>query len=182
MTIQPVKITQATLPVQTKLAAVQKKIGFLPNLIATLGNSEAALDSYLAQSGALEGGELDGALKERIALLTADHNNCEYCLAAHSFLAQKKRVPNDVILAHGHSKDTKTEVLIQFAKDVLEKNGRVEESLLQKAKEAGYSDSQLLETVAHVSFNILTNFTNNLAGTEIDFPAVDLGEALVVNQ
>lgn len=181
MNIQPVKTTKASPAVQNKLKAVQRKLGFIPNLIATLGHSEVALESYLAQSNALEGGELDAALKERIALVTADHNGCDYCKAAHSFLAQKKGVANEIISANGHSSDVKTGILIQFAKGVLENKGRVHRSELERLREAGYSDSQLLETIAHVSLNVLTNFTNNLAETEIDFPEVDLGQPQAAN-
>ena len=37
-------------------------------------------------------------------------------------------------------------------------------------RSAGYSDAAVAEVVAHVSLNVLTNFFNSVAETEIDFP------------
>ena len=37
---------------------------------------------------------------------------------------------------------------------------------------AGYSDAQIVEIVMHVALNTWTNYLNEVAGTEIDFPAV----------
>ncbi len=182
MSIKPVNKETASASVNTKLEAVHKKLGFVPNLISTLANSEVALDAYLNLSGSLEKGELKSQNKERIALVTAHFNGCEYCSAAHSFLAQQQKVPNEDIAANGHSADSKIEALINFAESLLEGKGRADEKVLAQVRAAGYSDSVLLETVAHVSLNVLTNFANNLANTEIDFPAVDLGEAKVANK
>ena len=43
---------------------------------------------------------------------------------------------------------------------------------LQAVRDAGYSESDIVEIVAHVAANIFTNYFNNLAGTVIDFPKV----------
>ncbi len=37
---------------------------------------------------------------------------------------------------------------------------------------AGFSDAEIVEIVLHVALNTLTNYVNEVAGTEIDFPAV----------
>jgi alkylhydroperoxidase family enzyme len=44
-------------------------------------------------------------------------------------------------------------------------------------KRAGYSDSDVIEIVAHVALNTLTNYVNEVAQTEIDFPAVEARNA-----
>lgn len=36
-----------------------------------------------------------------------------------------------------------------------------------------YSDDEMMEIVAHVALNTLTNYVNTAFGTEIDFPQVD---------
>jgi alkylhydroperoxidase family enzyme len=43
-------------------------------------------------------------------------------------------------------------------------------------KAAGFTDAQIVEIVAVVAENVLTNFLNNVAQTEIDFPAVRAAE------
>ena len=50
---------------------------------------------------------------------------------------------------------------------------------LAAARAAGLTDSDILETVAHVSHNILTNYVNHVAHTVIDFPEVKPGEVEV---
>ena len=37
---------------------------------------------------------------------------------------------------------------------------------------AGYSDAQVVEIIAHVALNTLTNYLNEALGTTVDFPAV----------
>ena len=48
------------------------------------------------------------------------------------------------------------------------------QKLVRMARDAGLSDAQITEVVAAVALNVLTNYFNNLAGTEIDFPRVAL--------
>src|SRR5664279_2535953 len=66
--------------------AVQGKLGLVPNLVRVLGTAPAALDGYLALSGALAGGTLSAKLREQIALTVAETNLCGYCLSAHTFI------------------------------------------------------------------------------------------------
>lgn len=42
------------------------------------------------------------------------------------------------------------------------------------ARSAGLDDARLIEVIANVALNVLTNFTNNVADTDIDFPKVDV--------
>jgi len=44
---------------------------------------------------------------------------------------------------------------------------------VQAAKDAGYSDGEISEIVAHVALNTFTNYLNNTANTEIDFPVLE---------
>ena len=43
---------------------------------------------------------------------------------------------------------------------------------LQAVKAAGYDDAQIVEIVLHVALNTLTNYVNEVAQTDIDFPVV----------
>ena len=40
------------------------------------------------------------------------------------------------------------------------------------------TDAQVIEIVAHVALNAMTNFVNNVAGTDIDFPVVRVASPL----
>src|SRR5689334_10975 len=71
------------------LEATQRQLGRIPNLYRTMANSPGALAGYLAFRDALQKGELTVAMRERVALLTAQLNSCDYCISAHAFRSQK---------------------------------------------------------------------------------------------
>ncbi|MCA9613235.1 MAG: carboxymuconolactone decarboxylase family protein [Sandaracinus sp.] len=164
---------QASESVRPKLEAVRRGLGTVPNLVRVFARSEAALDGYLAFSGALGKGSLPAKLREQIALVVAETNGCEYCLAAHSFLGGRVGLDRQAIAAarDGHAEDTKTDVALAFAREVAAGRGRASDDTLSKAIRAGWSEGELVEIVAHVALNVLTNFTNNVAHTPVDFPA-----------
>lgn len=69
--------------------AIQNKLGMVPNMMRTMGNSPAVLNGYLSLNAALSEGKLGAKLGELIALTIANANSCEYCNAAHSFIGEK---------------------------------------------------------------------------------------------
>ncbi|MBB4800312.1 putative peroxidase-related enzyme [Flavobacterium nitrogenifigens] len=155
--------------------AVQAKLGVVPNMMRTMGNSPAVLEGYLNLSGALSHGKLSAKTGELIALAVSESNSCDYCLAAHTFIGEKLLKADPVALhaaRTGNSTDAKTEAILQLAKTLISKGGLVNDEDVNKAKNAGVSDAEIAETVAHTALNVLTNYFNNLANTEIDFPAV----------
>ncbi|MBZ4041715.1 carboxymuconolactone decarboxylase family protein [Flavobacterium hibisci] len=155
--------------------AVQAKLGVVPNMMRTMGNSPAVLEGYLNLSGALSHGKLSAKTGELIALAVSESNSCDYCLAAHTFIGEKliKADPEVLKAARsGNSTDPKTEAILQLAKTLISKNGLVNDEDVNKAKNAGVADAEIAETIAHVALNVLTNYFNNVANTEIDFPAI----------
>ena len=68
---------------------IQAKLGMVPNMMKTMGNSPAVLEGYLNLSDALGKGSLGGKLGELLALSVAESNACNYCLSAHSFIGEK---------------------------------------------------------------------------------------------
>ncbi len=162
-------------PAQPLIDAVKKQMGTVPHIFATMGNSPAVLEGYLAFSGALASGELSAALKEQIALTVAGQNQCDYCASAHSFLAQHAGVSESEIQNNlsAKSSDEKTSVILGFVQEVVSKQGVIDPLSVQSLRDAGVTDSELVEIIAHVGVNIFTNYFNHIAGTEIDFPVVN---------
>ncbi|WP_286965989.1 carboxymuconolactone decarboxylase family protein [Flavobacterium sp. UBA4854] len=155
--------------------AVQAKLGVVPNMMRTMGNSPAVLEGYLNLSGALSHGKLSAKTGELIALAVSESNSCDYCLAAHTFIGEKLVKADPAVLKAarlGKSDDAKTEAILQLAKTLISKNGLVNDEDVNKAKNAGVADAEIAETIAHVALNVLTNYFNNVAKTEIDFPTV----------
>jgi len=151
---------------------VKSKMGMVPNMMRTLGNSPAVLNAYLGFNAGLSYSSLGGKLGELIALTVANENGCDYCNSAHSFISGKMGINvKDVDDARsGKSSDVKINAALVFAKEILNQRGAVSNEALEKIRNAGYDDGQILEILAQVSLSIFTNYANILSDTEIDFP------------
>jgi len=155
------------------LDAVKKQLGVVPNLMKVLGHSPSALGGYLNLNGALAKSAIGAKTGERIALAIAEINGCRYCLSAHSYLGRNSAGLNDAEIAanrNGTSIDTKASAAVRFAVKVAQARGHVSDADVQAVKSAGYGDAEVMEIVAHVALNTLTNYVNEVAQTGIDFP------------
>jgi uncharacterized peroxidase-related enzyme len=164
---------------QPILDAVNKQLGVVPNLFRLVALSPAALTGMTGLSGALTRA-LDVKTRERIALAVAQVNGCDYCLSAHTYLGLNlaKIGPEEIALNRkGHSSDAKADAAVRFAATVAQDRGRVSDADLAAVRAAGYTDAQVIEIVGVVVENVFTNFVNNVAQTDIDFPVVRAAEA-----
>ena len=171
----PVAIDAAPAASRPLLEAVKKQLGVVPNLFRLVSNSPAALEGYLGLMGALNKGKLPAPTRERIALAVAELNGCSYCLSAHSYLGKTLAKLDDAEIAanrSGASNDPKADAAVRFAVTVARQRGHVNEDDLRAVKAAGYDDGQVIEIVLHVALNTWTNYINEVAKTDIDFPVV----------
>ena len=172
----PASVAEAPIAAQPTLEAVNNLLGTVPNLFRIVSNSPAALEGYVGLNTALGKGALDAATRERIALAVAQVNSCDYCLAAHTYLGQNVAKLTPAEITHnrnGGSTDAKADVAVRFAKSITENRGQIDNALFNEVKAAGYNDAQIVEIIAHVALNTLTNYMNEVLGTEIDFPAAE---------
>lgn len=174
--IAPLDPASADPAVAATLAAVKAKLGVVPNLFRTFARAPAALNGYLAFSDALSGGRLDAGRREIVALAVGQANSCAYCLAAHSLIGKGAGLSEADIRAAraGASADAADAALAVFARQLTESRGVVDDADLAAFKRAGFDDGHVLEVVALVALNTLTNYTNHVAGTIVDFPVVPL--------
>lgn len=160
--------------------AVQRKLGMVPNMVRTMGNSYAVLSGYLSFSGALEGSAIGAKLGEQIALVVAEANQCEYCLSAHTLIGEDLLgIDESTIIASrtGKTNNAKVNAALVFAKTLVNKKGLVNDDDLTAVSSAGYTGAEIAEIIAHTALNIFTNYFNNAASTVIDFPHVSLFKA-----
>lgn len=171
----PASIDAAPEASRPLLEQVEKQLGSVPNLFRLVANSPAALEGYLGLSGALGKGRLPAATRERIALAAAQFNGCGYCLSAHTYLGSNlAKLSAEEIAANrsGRSTDAKADAAVRFAMRVLETRGAIADTDLASMRAAGYEDGQIVEIVQHVALNVWTNYLNEVAKTDIDFPVV----------
>lgn len=170
-TIDPALADARTAPL---LDAVRKSLGLVPNLFRTAAQAPAALEGLLGLNGALAKGTLKARSREAVALAVAEANACDYCLSAHSVLGAGAGLSAADIAAarHASAADPRLSAVLRLARRIVETRGRVSDADLADARAAGLADGEIVETVAHVVVNIFTNYLNNLAQTDIDFPVV----------
>jgi uncharacterized peroxidase-related enzyme len=156
------------------LEAVSTKLGMVPNMMRAMANAPAVLEGYLQLNGSLSHGKLSSKVREQLALAIAEANQCDYCLAAHSAIGKMVGLTSDQIRDSrlGAAVDAKTDVLIRFARKVLETRGRVSDSDFDDVRGVGFDDGAIAEVVAHVALSIFTNYFNNTVETDVDFPKV----------
>jgi uncharacterized peroxidase-related enzyme len=156
------------------LNAVKGKLGMVPNMTRVMAASPAVLESYLGFSAALSAGLLDAKTREKLALLTAQENSCDYCLSAHTAIGKMVGLNHEEILASrkGNGSNPKTTAALTFAKQILDAKGQVSEDNLSTLRNAGFSDGEIAEIIAHVALNVFTNYFNIATGVDIDFPKV----------
>jgi uncharacterized peroxidase-related enzyme len=176
----PAAIGDAPAASQPLLESVKTQLGVVPNLFRLVANSPAALQGYLALLGAVGKGALPAATRERIALAVAEINGCNYCLSAHTYLGKNLAKLDDAEIAanrNGASSDPKADAALRFAAKVARERGHVSEDDVRAVKLAGYDDAQVIEIVLHVALNTWTNYINEVAKTDIDFPVVTTRKA-----
>jgi uncharacterized peroxidase-related enzyme len=163
--------------------SIHAKFGVVPNMMRTMGNAPAFLEGYLNLSSALGGGTLGAKTGALIALTVAEANQCNYCLSAHTYLGTHlAKLDAEAIQAArlGKAKDAKTTAILKFAETLVAKRGRTSEQDVAAVKAVGVTDGEVGEIIGHVALNILTNYFNNTASTEIDFPVVEAHEVATV--
>jgi uncharacterized peroxidase-related enzyme len=176
----PATIESAPAASHSLLQAVKQLIGSVPNLFRLVAHSPAALEGYLGMNGALAKGALAAATRERIALAVAQVNGCSYCLSAHTYLGKHVAKLDDAEMTanrNGASNDPFADAAVRFAVKVAELRGHVSNADLAAVKAAGYSDAQIVEIVQHVALNTWTNYINEVAQTDIDFPVIGVRRA-----
>ena len=161
------------------LDSVGEQLGFVPNLHRLMSLSPVALEGLIGLQGPLSK-TLDLKTRDAISLAVSEANACSYCLAAHSYRAAHfaHESPEEIALnRQGRSSDPKRGAAASFAKNLIETRGRVRDTDLATVRKAGFTDGQIIEIIALSVQFLLTNFMNNVADTDIDFPAIEPAKA-----
>ena len=161
---------------KTLLDDTRKQLGRVPNLYRAMANGPAALRGYLAFRDALQGGALDVRMRERIALLVAELNSCDYCVAAHVFRGAKIGMSAEDLdgTRGGVSGDPKVQAALSFVTALVRSQGHVGEAALDAVRGQGWTPAEVTEMVAHVALNVFSNYFKQVAEPALDFPPAPL--------
>lgn len=152
---------------RASLAAAEKNIGYLPNLLRVLANAPVVLETYMTASGINARASLSLAEREAVQITAAATHGCDYCVAAHSRVAEKRAKLDKAVVGALRDRtavgDARIDAIARFTEAVIATRGNVSDDDLARFKDAGFTDQAALEVVLGVSLATLVNFANNLA-------------------
>ncbi|MFZ2159034.1 MAG: carboxymuconolactone decarboxylase family protein [Bradyrhizobium sp.] len=155
------------------LEAVQKGLGFIPNMYANMANSPGALETYGVGYKFFRGDGGFTPAEQEVVFLTISHENgCEYCMAAHSMVGEKMSgVPAPVLSALRSGlplPDAKLQALSVFTRIMVASRGKPTRQDLQVFLAAGFSERQVMEIILAIAVKTISNYSNHVFHTEVD--------------
>jgi len=153
------------------LEAAKARFGFIPNLIGHMSEAPATAKAYLALGDLLGETSFSATEQQVILLAVSRFNRCAYCMGAHSAVAEMQKIPADVVDAIRKDEpiaDPKLEALRRFTTQVVEQRGWLSDEDTAAFIAAGYDKQQILEVVLGIAMKTISNYTNHIAGTELD--------------
>lgn len=153
------------------VTSVKQQMGSVPNFFATMAQSPAVLEGFLAFSGALGRGVLNAGPREQIALTVAGTNIGDYCASARTLFAKGAGVRQEeaALNLSGQASDERTLAILSFVGSAVQRRACFENTQIEALRNHGITDAEL---VAHIGVNMFANYFNHVAETEIDFPFV----------
>lgn len=147
------------------------KLGFVPNLYATMAYSDHALGNYLQ----LQGGKtsLSNKEKEAVNLVVSQVNECRYCQSAHTAVGKMNGFTDDEILelrGGSASFNAKLDALVRLTKEITETHGKPGEATLDAFFAAGYTKGALVDVIIAIADKVVMNYLHNITQVPIDFP------------
>lgn len=165
---------EAALPeARNILEKAKTQVGFIPNMYAGMVNSPALLEAYLDGYARFRNATGFSALEQEVIFLTISQaNGCEYCVAAHSFIADRKSgVPaevTDAIRAGRQVADARLGALVRFTRLMVESRGRPTSTEVGTFLEVGFTEQNILEIILAISVKTISNYANHILHTPLD--------------
>ena len=123
------------------IKGIQTAGGAVSKFLGVIAESPATLRAYTLLRAELHKGDLPQATRERIGLAVAERRDDAYTLNQYARTAR----------AAGLGLDEVAQVLLTLLKTTLAYDEPVPQHLVEEAREAGWSDSQIIEAVAEMA-------------------------------
>ncbi|WP_175733951.1 peroxidase-related enzyme [Burkholderia ambifaria] len=157
--------------IRARIAAVQEKSGFIPNVFLTLAHRPDEFRAFMAYHDALmdKPGNLTKAEREMIVVATSAVNQCQYCVIAHGAILRiraKDPLIADQVASNYRKADitVRQKAMLDFAMKVSQTAHRVGEADFDTLKSHGFTDEDVWDIAAISAFfgmsNRLANVTN----------------------
>ncbi len=173
LTLTPKTIDSAATSVRPLLEKAQAELGFVPNMYSRMANAPGLLSTYVHGYKLFRQESGFSAVEQEVVFLAISvENNCEYCVAAHSLVADAmSKVPpavTDAIRDRRMVPDAKLSALADFARTMVATRGQPTGRAVESFLAAGYTEQDVLQVILAVSMKTLSNYANHLFHTPID--------------
>ncbi|QTD92761.1 peroxidase-related enzyme [Burkholderia anthina] len=157
--------------IRERIAAVQEKSGFIPNVFLTLAHRPDEFRAFMAYHDALmdKPGNLTKAEREMIVVATSSVNQCQYCVIAHGAILRiraKDPLIADQVATNYRKADitARQKAMLDFAMKVSQTAHQVGEADFDALKSQGFSEEDVWDIAAISAFfgmsNRIANVTN----------------------
>jgi alkylhydroperoxidase family enzyme len=136
------------------IKSIQTAGGAVSKFLGVLAESPAALRAYTRMRSELHnGGTLPQATRERIGLAVAERRGDEYSLNQYSRTAKSAGLGLDEVARARDfkSSDPREQALLTLLEETVDPGERPPTHLVEEAREADWTDEQILEAVAEVA-------------------------------
>lgn len=148
-----------------------KDFGMIPNLHAVMAESPQVLEAYKVLGNLFSHSSLSPAELNVVWLAINVEHDCHYCVPAHTGIAKRMGVSDDVIDALREARplpDAKLEALRAFTLSVVRNRGVVPAEETDSFLAAGYTRQNILDVILGVSHKVMSNYINHFADTPVD--------------
>jgi AhpD family alkylhydroperoxidase len=153
------------------LRQLHAAVGLVPNLAATMAESPALLNGFLALRRLYAQTGFTAGEVQVLALTSAFENACGWCLAFHTAMGLKEGLDREAVdaLRRGDAPaDPRLAALSRFARSMMRNRGTVDAPAREAFLAAGYSPRQALDVVMSLAFSMMANYA-----AHVTHPAVD---------
>lgn len=151
----------------------QNAMGFAPNMYVKMGHNAALLDAYTYAYNSFRTNAGFTPIEQEVVFLSvAFENDCEYCMAAHSFVGDvMTKVPTSVTDAIRNGQqipDVKLAALSKLTRSLTVNRGIVSQQEVEEFLEAGYTEEHVLGVIAGIGVKTLSNYANHNSNPDLD--------------
>jgi uncharacterized peroxidase-related enzyme len=155
------------------LENTKRAMGMVPNMYSTMANNPALLDAYVQSYNTFRTNSGFSSQEQEVVFLSvAYENNCDYCMAAHSFVADKmSKVPVEVTEAIRNNTeivDSKLKALSVFSRQMVAKRGLPSQEDINSFFNAGYNENNILGVITGIGVKTMSNYFNHVFNTPVD--------------
>ncbi|MEL7040995.1 MAG: carboxymuconolactone decarboxylase family protein [Pseudomonadota bacterium] len=153
------------------IAGVEKKMGFVPSLYAVFAENPAVLNAYTQLSDQFGKTGLTPLEQQVVTIAASVENECHFCVAAHTTIAEGAGLDLSVIEAVREDRaidDPKLEALRLFTKKVVIDRGFVSDTDVDAFLQTGYDRAAVLAVIVGVALKVISNYTNHVAETPVN--------------